>query len=215
MTVKSQTGILLQKMEIWQSLPEDFRVTTFICLGGAGFLLGLYLLGRLLTFRRPDSVLPHLLVAGGVLAVVGSISLYLDRQPTIPGVVESKREEIDVDSDGNWSHVLKVQVTYTPPGASEPRSGDLSADDAIYDRVSAGDRVDVRYLHLGGWFAFARLSDRSTLSIILDGRSWLFSLPLIAGVVLLIWVMAAASKQSKLSILLAIGALTLFVFLIN
>lgn len=54
-------------MELWQSLPEDFRVTTFICLGGAGFLLGLYLLGRLLTFRRPDSVLPLLLVLGGLL----------------------------------------------------------------------------------------------------------------------------------------------------
>lgn len=155
------------------------------------------------------------MVAGGVLAITGSISLYLDRQPTISGTVESKTEEIDVDSDGNWSSVLTVRVTYTPPDAIEPTSRDLSADAAVYDRVSAGDPVDVRHLHLGGWFAFARLSDRSTLSILLGARAWLLLLPLVVAVGLLLWMKTAVSKQGKWSVILAMGALTLFVFLVD
>lgn len=187
-------------MELWQSLSEDMRVTLLISLGGLGFLFGLYLVGRLLTWRRPGSPLPGLLMLTGVLALVGVISVYLDRQPTLPGVVEGKTETIDVDNDGGWSSVLRVRVSYVPPGENAPRSDELSADAAVYDRVTTGDPVEVRYLHLGGLFKFSRLSDRSTLSILLGLRPQLTPILFIIGLMGLLWWIAAASQYKALGI---------------
>lgn len=200
-------------MELWQSLPEDFRVTIYIGLGATGLLLAIYLVGRLLTWGR-DSILPGLMVVGGMIAIGVAISLYLDQQPTLPGIVEGKTENIAVNSDGEWSHDLYVRVRYTPPERQEPSSRDLRADAAVYDRVSAGDSVEVRHLHLGGWFTFSRLSERSTLSILLGTRLWLY-VPL-AAAGLLLWLSWKTSQSTaKLPFLLAFVALLIFVFLID
>lgn len=179
-------------IELWQAVSQDVRTTLVIVVAVGGFLLGLYLLGRLLTLRRPESLLPLLLVIGGVVVLVGGISLYLDAQPTIPGVVESKSERIDVDDEGAWSHDLAVRVRYTRPDTGTERSDDLGADPAIFDRVSAGDRVDVRFLHVGGLISFARLSDRSTLSMLVGAAAnpTFVIMLAIAGLFALLWLLS-------------------------
>jgi hypothetical protein len=179
-------------MELWQALPEDIRTTILIVAGVGAFLVALYLFGRLLTFRRRDSLLPLALVIGGLVVLAAGISLYLDAQPTLPGVVESKAERIVVDDEGAWSHELTVRVSYTRPDTGMVRSDDLRADPAVYDRVSAGDPVDVRFLHLGGLFSFARLSERSTLSMLFSAGSnpALYIIAAFAGLMGLLWLLS-------------------------
>lgn len=201
-------------MELWQSLPEEARATAVIGLLGLGFLLALYVLGRLLTWRRPRSALPGLLVIAGALALLGGISIYLDRQPTLPGVVEAKTETIDVDDDGGWSSVLRVRVRYTPPEQNAPRSNELSADAAVYDRLSVGDPVDVRHLHLGGWLQFSRLSDRSTLSILFGLWPQLLPLLFLVGLMGLLWWVVSATGHKRLVVPLFL-VMVAFVLLIN
>jgi hypothetical protein len=196
------------------SLPEELQVTLFICSGAAGFLFLLYLLGRLLAWRRRDSPLPFLMVLAGVLVMVAGVSLYLDRQPTIAGIVEGKRETIEIDDDGNWSHNLAVTVRYTRPGADQPQSGELTADPAIYDRVTIGDPVDIRFLHLGGWLTFTRLSERSTLSILLGARWGFYSLLTAVGLMALLWLSVTRSRH-KMMVIPVFGAMVLFVFLVD
>ncbi|MDT8306175.1 MAG: hypothetical protein RRC07_09580 [Anaerolineae bacterium] len=178
--------------ELWQAVPEDIRTTILIVAAVGGLLLGLYVVGRLLTWRRRDSPLPILLVIGGLGVLVGGVSLYLDAQPTVPGVVEAKAERIDVDDEGAWSHELTVRVRYTRPDTGTARSDDLGADPAIYDRVSTGDRVDVRFLHVGGLISFARLSDRSTLSMLLGAATnpTFVIMLAIAGLFALLWLLS-------------------------
>jgi hypothetical protein len=153
-------------MELWQSLPDELRASVLICLGAAAPLAALFVLGRLLTWRQRGSLLPMALVAGGALAMGLGLSLFLDAQPSLPGVVEAKQESIEV-RDARWSHRLRLQVRYTPTAGDAPRSDLLQTDAGLYDRLQPGDPVNVRYLHLGGWFTFARISQRTTLAMLL------------------------------------------------
>ncbi len=191
--------------DLWQALPQDVRTTILIVAALGGFLLALYWVGRLLTWRRKNSVLPLALVGGGLLLLLGGGSIYLDAQPSLPGVVESKSERIVVDDEGQASHELTVRVRYTRPDTGEPRTDALRADPAIYDRVSAGDPVEVRFLHVGGLISLARLSERSTLSMLFQAGSNPTLLIVVAFVVLLglLWLL---SKQP------ALKALSLVVF---
>ena len=202
-------------IELWQALPEDIRITVLIVLGVGGFLLAVYLVGKLLAFGRQDSLLPFGLVTGAAVVLFGAVSLYLDAQPSIPGVVEGKSEQIDVDSEGGWTHDLTVQVRYTRPDTGEERTDALAADAAIYDRVSAGDPVEVRFLHLGGLFSFARLSERSTLSMLFNAVSNPVFYIIVAFAVLigLVWLLSkrAALKAALLPVLLVLFALALVV----
>lgn len=195
--------------ELWQAIPEDIRTTILIVAAVGGLLLGLYVVGRLLTWRRRDSPLPILLVIGGLLVLMGGVSLYLDAQPAVPGVVESKAERIEVDDEGAWSHELTVRVRYTRPDNGQTRTDDLRADAAVYDRVSPGDRVEVRFLHIGGLISFARLSDRSTLSMLLNigSNPTLYILAAFAGLIGLLWLL---SKQPAMKAGLLVAFLMLF-----
>ena len=42
-------------IELWQALPEDIRITVLIVLGVGGFLLAVYLVGKLLAFGRQEA----------------------------------------------------------------------------------------------------------------------------------------------------------------
>jgi hypothetical protein len=181
--VTSSTKV--SKMELWQSLPPDLRASLLLCLCAAAPLGALYLFGRLVARRQPDSLLPLSLVAGGALAMGSLLSLYLDRQPTLPGVVEAKEESIEV-TDARWTHTVRLQVRYRPPGTAEARSDLLVADPGLYDRLTIGDPVEVRYLHLGGWFSFARISARSTLSIVLGSDLNLLLAAAVLGLLMMV-----------------------------
>jgi hypothetical protein len=102
-----------------------------------------------------------------------------------------------------------VRVRYARPDTGEARTDDLSADPPIYDRVSAGDRVEVRFLHLGGLISFARLSERSTLSMLLNATSnpTLYILAAFAGLMGLLWLL---SKQPALKAALMVVFLLFF-----
>lgn len=202
-------------IELWQTLPEDIRTTVLISLGVGAFLLAVYVVGRLLALGRPNSLLPVGLVTGAAVVLFGAVSLYLDAQPAIPGVVEGKSEQINVDSEGGWTHDLTVQVRYTRPDTGAERTDALAADAAIYDRVSAGDPVEVRFLHLGGLFSFARLSERSTLSMLFNAASnpALYIIAAFALLIGLVWLLSkhAALKAALLPVLLLLVALALVV----
>lgn len=189
--------------DLWQALPEDVRTTILIVAALGLFFLTLYWVGRLLTWRRKNSPLPWLMVLGGLLVLLGAGSLYLDAQPSIPGIVESKSEQIIVDEEGAVSHELIVRVRYTRPDTGQPRTGDLRADPAIYDRVSTGDTVDVRFLHIGGLISLVRLSERSTLSILFQAAAnpTLFILALLVGLVALLWLLAKQPALKAISLL--------------
>jgi hypothetical protein len=195
--------------DLWQALPADVRTTVLIVAALGGFLLALYWVGRLLSFRRKDSLLPVALVVGGLVVLAGGVSIYLDAQPSLPGVVEAKAERITVDDDGDWSHELTVRVRYARPDTGQPRTDDLRADPAIYDRVSAGDQVEVRFLHIGGLISFARLSERSTLSMLFNATSnpALLIIAAFGGLMALLWLF---SKQPALKSLSLVTFLLLF-----
>jgi hypothetical protein len=114
-----------------------------------------------------------------------------------------------VDDDGDWSHELAVRVRYTRPDTGQQRTDELRADPAIYDRVSAGDQVEVRFLHVGGLISFARLSERSTLSMLFNASSnpTLHILAAFAGLMGLLWLL---SKQPALKRVGLVAFLLLF-----
>ncbi len=177
--------------DLWQALSADVRTTILIGAAVGGFFLVLYWVGRLLSWRRKNSFLPWALVIGGLLLLLGVGSIYLDAQPSIPGVVESKSERIVVDDEGQVSHELTVRVRFTRPDTGQPRADDLRADPAIYDRVTTGDAVDVRFLHVGGLISLARLSERSTISMLFQAISnpTLIILALLVGLMGLLWLL--------------------------
>jgi hypothetical protein len=193
-------------MELWRSLPDEIKVTLLILALAGGFMLGLNLLGRLITFRRPGSGLPFFMSMGGLAFMIFSTSLMLDRQPTLPAVVEARSEALEVDDYGGWKNDLRLQVRYTPPGARTPRSESLRADAALFDRASVGDTVQVRYLHLGGLFKFSRVSERTTLSILLG---WQDGAPLALMGVGFLTLMGGMSAGRLKGVMLVVGLMIL------
>lgn len=201
--------------DLWQSLSQDVRTTILIVAAVGGFLAALYWVGRLLSWRRKESMLPWGMALGGLAFLAAAGSLYLDMQPSIPGVVESKSERIVVDNEGTASHELLVRVRFTRPDTGQPRSDELRADPAIYDRVSAGDAVEVRFLHVGGLISLARLSERSTLSMLFQAASnpVLYIVAAFVGLMGLLWLLskAPALRAISLALLVALVGLALVV----
>jgi hypothetical protein len=191
-------------MDLWLSLPEEFRISALICLGAAAPLAALFVLGRLLTWRQRGSLLPMALVAGGALAMGTALSLFLDVQPGLPGVVEAKQEAIDI-RDARWTHTLRLMVRYTPPGAGAPRSSLLQTDAGLYDRLQPGDPVNVRYLHLGGWFTFARISQRTTLSMLVGSDLALVWAAVLLGLLVLIGLTSGGLRKAMGGVLLLVA----------
>ena len=180
--------------------PDELRLTAQICVGGIVLLLGLYLLGRILTRNRKESVIPVMLPLGAVAAILVMGSFYLDTRPSVTGVVLDKWELINIDSDGLWENELTLRVAYTPPNASTSQTNDLDAKASTYDAVAIGDEVDVRFLDAGGLFEFARLADRSTMSMILGLRALYLPLVLVVGAVLS-WAVAVLTNRKASGIL--------------
>jgi LPXTG-motif cell wall-anchored protein len=149
--------------------------------GALIFLLGLMVVfGVLLTvFRLINFVarrkvlplwIPFVLLIGGLLAG----SFFLDAAGTVHEVkVTDKREEIKYVSNfyrsRQWHREFYVQVEQ-PPGTETPGMSTLTLypDAATFDAVQVGQNVKVRLLQLGELFRFARLADRSTVSIFTD-----------------------------------------------
>jgi uncharacterized membrane protein len=183
----------------------ELRLTALI--GGAAFVFvfALYLVGRIISRRRHDSIIPLLFAIAGFLALVAIISIILDTQPTLPATVVEKREVTSTEPDGTWQHDFRVVTQFTVPGASQPRTEDLNAEEGLYDSLTAGDAIEVRFWDAGGWFEFTRLASRSSFSIVRQSGVLTFSL-LIAGV-LLFGLLVAQKTGDKTNGILAGGVL--------
>ena len=198
-------------MDLWQSLPDEVKATVLIVALAFGFIIGLALLGRLLTIRRPGSPLPLLMAGGGLAIIFIGTSVFLDRQPSVPGIVEGKQETLAIDSDASWRHNLLLTVRYTPPGESQPTSRELRADPASYDQAVVGESVAVRHLYLGGLFAFARISERTTLSVMMGSDTRL--LGGLAAAAVVVFLVATQGKLRDVTAALILGALATLLYL--
>jgi hypothetical protein len=188
----------------------ELRLTALLCGGAFVFLGVLYVLGRIFTRRRHDSVIPMLMAVGGLLALIAAVSVFLDAQPTIPALIIDKHEVTDTQPDGTWEHQFRVVTQFTVPGAGEPRTEDLSAEEELYDSLGIGDEVEVRFWDAGGWFEFARLASRSTFSILWGSGALVFP-SLIAGVVLVGLVIAKKTDSNTNGIFAGMGMIVLIV----
>ena len=121
-------------------------------------------------------MLPTLLPFVGVLALSGLVSLYLHTRPVVKGTVIAKSETIETQPDGGWEYHFRATVQYTRLGEVESRHEQLTTNEEGYDSLSVGDEIGVRYWNAGGLFDFARLSDRSTVQMVLDAEVHYFVL---------------------------------------
>lgn len=189
----------------------ELRLTALLCGGAFVFLFALYLVGRIISRRRHDSVIPLLFVIAGVLGLTAAVSIVLDTQPTLPATVVEKHEVARTEPDGTWKHEFRVVTQFTVPGENEPRTEDLSAEEGLYDSLTAGDAVEVRFWDAGGWFEFIRLASRSTFSILRESGVLIFPV-LIAGVVLFGLLVAQKTKDTTKGIFAGMGVAVLAVF---
>ena len=189
----------------------ELRLTAL--LGGAAFVFvfALYLVGRIVSRRQHDSVIPLLFAIAGLLVLVAAVSIALDTQPTLPATVIEKHEVTKTEPDGTWQHDFRVVTQFTVPGESEPRTEDLSAEEGLYDNLTAGDVVEVRFWDAGGWFKFTRLASRSTFSIVRESGVLIFPV-LIAGVVLFGLLVTWKTGDKANGILAGSGLVVLGVF---
>lgn len=128
-----------------------------------------------------------------LLALLLGPPLYVEVGGAVaPGTVVAKREVIDVVS-GSWTRRLFVDVGFRPAGADEPEVAGIAVDLPTYDRLRAGESVQVRYapnatLRLFG-LATARLATQLPLgSFVARLGSGLIGLAAaIGGWLLLLW----------------------------
>jgi hypothetical protein len=94
-------------------------------------------------------------------------SFYLDMTGrTVPVTVVDKSEIVKLTHKGSWSRTRSVAVEYEPPGEINPVRLWLGSDAETFDSLRAGQTIEVRLLDLGEIFKFARLKNRSTLSLV-------------------------------------------------
>jgi hypothetical protein len=200
-------------MEIFSQLPnpEDIRLTVTICGILLVGLLMLWLIGRLMARGSRDSLWPTLLPFAGVLALIGLVSLYLDTRPVVTGTVVDKNEAVETQPDGGWEYHFLAEVQYTRSGEAEPRREGLTTDEKTYDSLAVGDEVGVRYWDAGGLFEFARMSNRSTVKMVLDAGVQYFVL-LVLACVLLGWLVAKATAKKATGYIFGMAAFAAAVF---
>lgn len=200
-------------MELIQQIfsREDIRLTLILCGGLLIGLLLLWLMGRLLARGRRESVWPLLLPIAGGLSLLGLVSFYLDTRPVVTGVVTAKSETVEHRPDGHWEYHFRLTVQYSRPGETEPRREALTADYKMYDSLSVGDEVGVRYWDAGGLFDFARLANRSTAQMVWDtGVQYLGLLVLVC--VLLGRLVAQATGRKARGVIFGMAAFAAAIF---
>jgi hypothetical protein len=126
----------------------------------------LLLLPRLVNWLAGRKVIPlwspFVLVPA---ALIGG-SLYLDSAGKVtPVKVIGKQNEVRINYNGNWHRRMGVLVEYTSGADTIPTPVTLGCDSQTYDSLHVGQTVEARVLEVGSLFKFARLKDRSTLSM--------------------------------------------------
>lgn len=165
------------------------------------------------------------LVGAAVAAVVVALVAAPDVVPaaylrvfgeTTRGEVVSKREWIDVRSDGEWRHVFEVRYRFLPAGSNRPETGSAWTDATSFSTVSAGSPVQVRYSR-SAWVR----SWLPRVASALDGTSWLAGLGQDSqrrrdlfewgaiGVVALLWLVAVRTGSRWLTFAAGIGSATI------
>jgi hypothetical protein len=145
------------------------------------------------------SLIPVLLLAA---------SLYLDVGGSlVTGNITSKDERVEVRRAGDWRHTIRVAVSFQT--STNEREVNLDVDPALFDALSVGQQVEVRYLEFGRLFVFARLARQSTLTVIpwtLIRNAALIILP-----VILIWRLNQARSALRRPSILWWGALIMWI----
>lgn len=121
-----------------------------------------------------------------LVALMVGASLTLDRTGTlVTAQIAAKRERIVVgyEPSGDWDRYYEVAAAFDRPdgGRSEPV---IRVSATRYDALRAGDSIAVRYLRQ--FPAFARTSDRSTVTALRD------LVQAIAGMPIVVWLAAGA-----------------------
>nr|MBA3442817.1 hypothetical protein [Pyrinomonadaceae bacterium] len=95
-------------------------------------------------------------------------SFYLDSAgPVSPVTVVDKSETVKLDHKGSWSRARSIQVEYEPAAEeNSPTRLWLASDAETFDALRAGQTIEVRLVDFGEIFKFARLKNRSTLSLV-------------------------------------------------
>lgn len=94
-------------------------------------------------------------------------SFYLDLAGRIvPVTVVDKSEIVKLTHKGSWSRTRSVAAEYEPPGEISPTRLWLGSDAETFDALRVGQTVEVRLVDFGELFKFARLKNRSTLSLV-------------------------------------------------
>jgi hypothetical protein len=130
-------------------------------------LPAIYWLTRLVNWIAGRKLIPIWLPFAlfAVALVLGS--LYLDNAGIVTQVkVRDKSDVISYGKNGKWSRNLSLNVEYQPPDELTTAMLTLGCDATTFDGLRVGQTVEARMLEFGGFFKFARLKDRSTLSLI-------------------------------------------------
>lgn len=94
-------------------------------------------------------------------------SFYLDMAGrTVPVTVVDKSEIVKLTIKGSWNRTRSVAAEYEPPGEISPTRLWLGSDAETFDSLRVGQIIEVRLLDFGEIFKFARLKNRSTLSLV-------------------------------------------------
>jgi hypothetical protein len=81
----------------------------------------------------------------------------------------------------------------------------LSAEEGLYDSLTAGDEVEVRFWDAGGWLEFTRLASRSTFSIVRE--SGVLRFPVLIALVVVFGLLVARKTGDNTNGILAGAAL--------
>jgi hypothetical protein len=88
------------------------------------------------------AIVSFLLLAGGWLALGIWTAQF---GPLAEGQVVAKEERVLFSSSDRWTHELNVRYRYRPAGARTPEEGRHRVDEALFDRLSPGMSIEVRY----------------------------------------------------------------------
>jgi hypothetical protein len=125
---------------------------------------------------------PVVVILGALLAA----SLLLDRGgQVLPGQVIGKTEDVVVNDDGSWNDRLSLRLRYSVLGhplspftstadaltqaldrSNSQELVTLSSDSATFDRLRAGDTVELRVLRVEALFNLVRLANQSTATLL-------------------------------------------------
>ncbi len=184
-------------MELFAALPDRAQAVIYIAIGLALLYGALFILGHILF--KGDEAWRTLFVLGGFVAGGIAASLYLDNQPILPATIVAKNEQVYINriifgSDVSWDNQFELTAKFIPDGESQPVEAVLSAQGAQFDGFAVGEAIEIKHWRAGGALELARLSNRSTFSLLLGSSMWRAVLLIALGVGLA-WAASAIRKD--------------------